>query len=139
MLFIWSGVVLIATALIVILKPLINDEDYNRLIETKAKWEETTDDPCKYFLVGDPAIDSKEYVKIFLKCKNGKNSVNTLAIKAIKNKTIKGAIEELGEINHFEGSMIENKEKWSCQIDSNIVDNFDLNLKDLMNIECNEK
>lgn len=125
-----------------------SQQKVEEMLTTTSKFRDKTDDPCFYSIFGDPVNSGNNYLKINLYCGNGKKSTNTLSIKAIKDKTIRGAIRELGRVNGFD-VLIKNNEiislgklqsseykKWYCFIDGEIIKDIGLQVPKGKTLEC---
>lgn len=66
-----------------------------------SKQRDVTDDPCKYQISGEPATAKLEFVKVNIFCNSASKSINSMDLRAIKDKTAAGAIKELARINGF--------------------------------------
>jgi hypothetical protein len=118
------------------------------MLTRTSKFRDKTSDPCFYSIFGDPVNSGNSYLKISLYCGNRKKSINTLSLEAIKDKTVRGAIRELGRVNGFDVLIKNNKiislgklqssdhKKWYCFIDGKIIKDTGLQAPKGKTLEC---
>lgn len=103
-----------------------------------------TDDPCKYSILGDPILAKDEYVKVHLYCSMDAESLNSLDLRAIADRSAGGIIRELGRINGFEieyskdsiriGKYGDNK--WRCLENELPITDYGKIIRQKMTINC---
>lgn len=96
------------------------------MLTTPSIFKGGVDDPCQYYMKGEPLDFPSNYVKIHLYCSPTHLSSNSLALPALKDATLLGIIKELGRIQGFEviekggkiislGSLSNDQEReWRC-------------------------
>ena len=110
--------------------------DFDNLIGGSSKWQQLSDDPCKFQIQGEPTDSGKNYVKISLKCKNS-HSDNTLALSAINPKTLGGVINTLATVNMFDATLLLNNGRWECKLNGQII-NSETVISPMSQINCYE-
>lgn len=92
-----------------------------------------TSDPCKYAVLGEPTTAGLDYLKVNIYCTEKSKSLNSMDLRAIKERTVMGAIKELARVNGFEvkldGSKIflgseESNKSWICKNNRASLGNF---------------
>ncbi len=111
---------------------------FNSMVRDMGAWRDKTDDLCKYYIEGDPYVGSGNYVKLRIKCDDGRSISNTIDLSAINEKTVRGIINEYKRIVGYIGE-VEDKNKWDCQIDGETITNFEIVPPKGASIDCNEK
>jgi hypothetical protein len=117
------------------------------MISTVSKSRDLTDDPCKYAIFGEPTTAQQQYIKIYIFCTKSSKSLNSMDLRAIKDKTVGGALAELGRINGFKVSLKEGKiilgdnkdlknDSWVCLQNRKKVFNFGEELIQKGTIDC---
>ena len=97
-----------------------NENALNQLIVGKSKFRNTTDELCKFQILGEPKVD-KDYIKINFWCDNGSKARSTFALVAFEDKTPIGIIKEYARIIGFDFNIIEDK-KWFCTLNDQPID-----------------
>ena len=114
----------------------VSKSDFDNLISTSSKWQQLSDDPCKFQIQGEPTDSGKNYVKISLKCKSS-HSDNTLALNAINPNTLKAVIKTLAEVNMFDATSLLNSEHWECKLNGQVI-NMETIVRPMSQINCYE-
>lgn len=119
-------------------KTKFNENSLNQLIVGKSKYRNTTDQLCKFQILGEPKVD-KNYIKINFWCNDRSKARSTFSLAAFEDKTPKGIIREYARIIGFDFNIIEDK-KWSCNLNDQQIDfNIDNSLVPLAStIDCFE-
>jgi hypothetical protein len=102
-------------------KNKFSPEKLNEMIYSISKFRDTTNDPCKYAVRGDPK--TLDYVKIDYWCKDGRSSRSTLALAAIKQQTVEGVIDEYSRIQGLKED-IKTNSSWYCLLDNVLVNDW---------------
>lgn len=117
------------------------------IITTPSQFRDKTNNPCFYSVYGDPDV-GKEYVKVNLYCGESQKSLNTLALKAIKKKSVEGVLKELGRINGFNAVIPPDKilslgnlettsqRRWYCLLSGKGVGDFTKEVNNSEVLEC---
>ena len=100
------------------LKTNFSTEKLTAMIDGKSIFRDTTTDPCKYQILGDPK-EIGNYIKINISCKDGKDASSTLSLSAIENKTLEGVLTEYSRIVGIDKDLIENN--FNCNLDGQTV------------------
>ena len=119
-------------------------EKLEEMIVAVSALRDKTDDPCKYSLLGDPVSAKLEYIKVNLYCDKESKTINSMDLRAIKDRTVGGAIRELARVNGFEVNIDKEKfsmgtkdeTKWKCLQDNVPVTDFETQLIQRATIEC---
>jgi len=118
------------------------------MITNISRFRNKTDNPCLYSIAGDPVNSMNDYLKVNLYCNEKEKSLNTLSLKAVKDKTIEGVIREIGRVNGFrvitqEGQLLSlgalergKYKKWYCFIDGNPIKTIKLQIPKGKTLEC---
>ncbi|MFA6007175.1 MAG: hypothetical protein WC784_00830 [Candidatus Shapirobacteria bacterium] len=91
----------------------------NEMVSGKSIFRDTTNDLCKYQILGDPK-EVGNYVKINIFCNSGKKAVSTLSLSAFSDKTVDGFFKEYARIIGFDVNLIY-KNNVSCYLDGKIL------------------
>jgi hypothetical protein len=123
-------------------------EKTEKLLSSVSSYRYYNDSPCAAAIYGDPVDAGLKYVKINLHCDRANSTTNTLDMRAIKEPTVKGALELLGNVNGFK-SQISGKEiaslgilkniddiGWRCFSDGQEIKDFSTLLKEQQKINC---
>ena len=115
----WLVIYTIATAFLFIYltyrkNTLFNQRDLELMIVGSPSNLLKRSDLCKVQLLGDPKV-GLDYVKVNFFCGDGSFSKNTLALVAIKDKSVDGVIDEYGRIVNFDGQLSQST-FWTCSL-----------------------
>lgn len=122
-------------------------EKLETMLSSVSSKRDKTDDPCKYAIYGEPATAQLQYVKVNIFCSGKSRSVNSMDMRAIKEKTVIGAIKELARVNNFPIEISKNKivvgnrsdlknDSWICLQNRVKIENFDDQLVQKGTIDC---
>jgi|GEM_PF-1931735 hypothetical protein len=119
-------------------------EKLEEMMVSVSDLRDKTDDPCKYSILGDPVAAKFDYIKVFIFCGDGTKSTNSMDLRAVKEKTVIGALRELGRVNGFEVKYEDNRlflGKYSspdlkCFQNQKFVNDFGTDIKVSGTIEC---
>lgn len=113
------------------------------MMNTVSKYRDTTTDPCKYSIFGDPATSQGDYAKVFINCSADKKVTNSIDLRAVGDKTIGGVIKEIGRINGFEvkiasGNLYlgDDTKNWSCYENQKRIQDFGRAIEQKATVEC---
>ena len=117
------------------------------MLSTVSSLRDKTDDPCKYAIYGEPATAQLQYVKVNIFCSANSKSINTMDLRAIKGKTVAGAIQELGRVNGFPVKITSNNivignrydlknSEWTCMQNRVKVSNLNETIAQKGSIDC---
>lgn len=115
-----------------------NEEALNQLIIGKSKYRNTTDQLCKFQILGEPKVD-KNYIKINFWCNDGSKARSTFSLIAFEDKTPLGIIKEYARIIGFDFNVIKDK-KWFCSLNDQPI-SFETNTSSVplaSTIDCYE-
>jgi hypothetical protein len=115
-----------------------SQQKLDEMMTTVSPLRDTTKNPCQYSILGDPNSAGEMYLKLNLFCKNGEKSLNSMDLRAIKDKTVWGAVVELGRINGFDKIVID-KNQWVCFQNRKPILSTLENLKNSATLDCFEK
>lgn len=100
-------------------------DEIDRMIEQPSSYRYMVNDPCKNAIVGDPDAGNEGYIKVKFECGDDE-SIRSLDLRAIDDRSVKGVIGLLGRIENFEfesgppikiGIYVDgNTDTWRCYI-----------------------
>jgi len=125
-------------------------EKLEMMIEGKSKWKVITNEPCKWAILGDPLATENSFIKLILNCPDGKNSTNTLDLRAISGSTFADLFDEYVRIQGIDRVEIDEKGRliglgnlqnsddlfWTCFVNRKVTDNLRTAFKPRDQIEC---
>jgi len=125
-------------------------ERMEMMIEGKSKWKEITDDPCKWAILGDPLATENSFIKLILNCPEGKNSTNTLDLRAVSGGAFADLFDEYVRIQGIDMVEIDEKGRlmrlgnlgnkddlfWTCFVNRKVADNLRMAFKPRDQVEC---
>lgn len=132
--------VVFATAMYFCLRfNLINkfsEDKLDQIVLGKSSYRDTTNDLCKYQVLGDPR-EKGNYVKIIISCSNGKKAISTLKLSAIADKSVNGFLKEYARIIGFDEKLFL-KNNIICYLDMKEITDVlrDTIIRPTSTIEC---
>jgi len=122
-----TGVIVVGT---LALKKRFSEAWLDKMINSRGSGIQLTTDPCAYAIVGDPDAAEK-YIKLVVRCNNGKQSWNTFDTRAVQADTLEQLINEFQRIN---GISAETK-LYKCKLDNKPIDLL-TKLRNSITVEC---
>lgn len=121
------------------LKIKFSENKLNEVMFGESVYKEKTSDLCKFQILGDPK-EVGNYVKVEIRCANGKKANSTLSLSALRLKTVEGLMKEYSRIIGFNYELFF-KEGLSCQIDGKTVkeEMITNSLRATSTFSCNEQ
>ncbi len=136
LMFFYVGAGLIIGGGLYFIRSRARKSDFNSLIDSASKWQQLSNNPCKFQIQGEPGDSGKNYIKIRLNCKNS-HSDNTLSLNAIEPLTLGGAIKTLASVNMFDAETIINGGHWECELNNKVM-NTETVISPMSQINCYE-
>lgn len=102
--------------------------------------------PCESPIRGDPEFNDQGYLKVFIKCSDNLESIRTLDLRGVRDRSVGGVLELLGKIEGFRVQkeplslgLNNSKDKfWSCKINGNSVEaSFVISKNQMLECEYN--
>lgn len=147
---IWTviGVYLIGYSLVVLLgavwlrfhfKQSFSKDKLEEMLVSPSNWRDMTDNLCKYSIFGEPEVGVAKYVKIFLYCRDKKESLNTFTTNALVGDSFREIITEFARVMGFDKNLIlTGSGRWKCKIDEIEIIDFETKVNNKMTIKCYE-
>jgi hypothetical protein len=107
------------------------------MLTTRSIYRDTTTDPCKYAVYGDPVMAGTRYVKIQFFCTPEKKTASTLSLRAIKSNNFTAIIRMYAYLIGFDPAIILNPNgPWRCRSGPKMVTDYSMTILDSATIEC---
>ena len=110
-----------------------SDKKLEYLIESPNENISLTNDPCDFYVGGNPTEPDKKNIKLLFICSDGREARNMLGWAGIENKTVGGVIEEVAKVNRID---IEILRTWKCDVDGKVVENWNEKIVNDSLIKC---
>lgn len=103
------------------------------MIVTPSSLRDSTDNPCRYTIHGDPLEAGSSFVKINFVCQDGQKTVSTLSLKALPDAKLSTILSEYSRILGFKYALLD---QWDCLVEDHPVSDRNFVVADKSQIVC---
>jgi hypothetical protein len=121
-------------------------ERLETMITSQSDLRDTTDDPCKYPILGDPEVAEGQYIKLRISCADGRELLSTMDPRAIKGTAIQDTLLEFARVAGFalvieesgpvSGRPDQRQYQWSCRLGVGLINDYQEELNYPAEINC---
>ena len=91
-----------------------NPDTLSQLINTKSRFKDITDNPCKHQLLGEPDV-GQDYFKINFWCQDSSSARSTLSLRAFPQKDLKSILVGYSNLVGLDYDLF-TQQQWYCTL-----------------------
>lgn len=110
-------------------------EKLEAMISTPSNKRDTTDDLCKYAILGNPKLSGDNYVKINFICSQEKRVVSTMSLSVLPDTKLETILKEYARIIGFNYQTLID-DNWHCLLEEEPVKSFSEVARPTNSLEC---